>query len=282
MSNIEKVSPESLTFLSKAKTMIEKASKVDEAKAIRDKAEALRVYCKQTKQGLKIQNQLAEIRIRAERRAGEILKKMKETGEREGQGGDRRSKLPAGTLKLADLGINKSESHRFQKIAEIPKKLFEEEISTTKSEGEELTTVQFYALYYHWFNEKYAEKKEVPEFTEYLNKVGKKVDSLYNDLILLVEHKEDLNSEIYRRSMEWRDLYIRLSILGETLVELMENAKPPLKSKKASPKARKKSKDADLEKLGADLANKLGAAIEEAEEGSPLAEIRESLYEKIN
>ena len=49
----------------------------------RDLTEAFRVYAKQTEQGLEIQNQCAEIKIRAERKAGEILKEMKESGDRD-------------------------------------------------------------------------------------------------------------------------------------------------------------------------------------------------------
>lgn len=42
-------------------------------KLIRDKAEALRQYIRQQKGSLEMQNQCAEIKLRAERRAGEML-----------------------------------------------------------------------------------------------------------------------------------------------------------------------------------------------------------------
>jgi len=60
--------------------------------------------------GLEAQkNYAAEIKIRAQRKAGQILKKMLEDGERNGQGG---SKLQAATLTtLADLGIEKTDCY---------------------------------------------------------------------------------------------------------------------------------------------------------------------------
>jgi hypothetical protein len=54
------------------------AKTVDEAKDIRDKAEAMRVYARQANnKGLEID--AAEIRISAERRLGELIKAQKET-----------------------------------------------------------------------------------------------------------------------------------------------------------------------------------------------------------
>ena len=55
---------------------------MDEAKKIRDKAEAVRTYAKLAGD-LDMQNMAAEIRIRAERRAGELLVGMQTSGERQ-------------------------------------------------------------------------------------------------------------------------------------------------------------------------------------------------------
>jgi len=117
------------------------ASKVDEAKSIRDKAEAVRVYAKQAK-NFDLERQAIEIRLRAERRTGELLKAAKESGHREKQGGDRKSKSPQGILipKLADLNITARQSSDWQKMAEIPAEEFEAKLTTVAANHGKATT----------------------------------------------------------------------------------------------------------------------------------------------
>lgn len=62
-----------LIYLNQARQALALAKSIDEVKNIRDKAEALRAYAKQAGMGLEMQNECAEIKLRAERRAGEML-----------------------------------------------------------------------------------------------------------------------------------------------------------------------------------------------------------------
>jgi len=65
-----------------------------------------------------MQNQCAEIKVRAERRAGELLGEMAEHGERDaGKGGDRRSGSNSHDVSLKDLSITHNQSSRWQAIA---------------------------------------------------------------------------------------------------------------------------------------------------------------------
>jgi hypothetical protein len=90
-----------LISFDRMKKLLALTTDIDEIKELRDKAEALRLYVKKAGEGLKQQNQCAEIKIRAERRSGELLpQKIK-------LGGDRKSKSRLVKQTLKDLGISK-------------------------------------------------------------------------------------------------------------------------------------------------------------------------------
>ena len=140
----------SLVKYEAARKALAEAHRVDEVKSIRDKAEAMRVYAQQA-QNTEMQNMAAEIRLRAERRAGELLKEMEETGQRSagadksagpGRGkkpvvaNDRFSKPPT----LPELGITRDQSSKWQKVAAIPEEKFEATIASAREKQEEITT----------------------------------------------------------------------------------------------------------------------------------------------
>ncbi len=112
-----------------ARHALAQAQSVDEVLEIRDRAEAARAYARMAGD-IAMVNMAAEIRIRAERRAGELLAQMKCEGLM-GQGkGD----------VLSPLGIEKHESSRWQKVAAVPEREFDAYVAQTKAEGRELTS----------------------------------------------------------------------------------------------------------------------------------------------
>jgi N6-adenosine-specific RNA methylase IME4 len=131
----DEVKVSSIEKLTIARQMLAEAKTMDDILHIRDIAEAARVYARAAKLGLENQNEAAEVKIRAERKAGEMLAQMPM------QHGARPADMGLQDVTpLSDLGIEKIQSHRWQEIARLPEDVFEEHITETKAEGKELTT----------------------------------------------------------------------------------------------------------------------------------------------
>jgi hypothetical protein len=108
---------------------IDEVHSVDEAKNIRDQAVALKAYAREAL-NRDAERKCAEIRVRAERRTGELLAETARNGQRHKGHGDQKSESRRSTpiTKLQDHGISKDQSSDWQKLAAIPKKQFEEEL----------------------------------------------------------------------------------------------------------------------------------------------------------
>jgi len=127
----------SLELMESARVALEEARTVDDVKDIRDRAEALRVYAKQVGESLAIQNDCAEIKIRAERKAGELLAA---SGREPGRPAKTSNDSTFSAPRLRDLGLTRDESSRWQAVARVPEPVFEQHVAETKSGGGELTT----------------------------------------------------------------------------------------------------------------------------------------------
>jgi len=121
---------EYLEKYNKMKFAIQECHKIDEIKLIRDKAEAYRYVMIQAKESPGLIRKAEEIKLRAERRAGELLPEQIRKSE------EGRPKEAFQGRTLTNMNIERKQSSNWQRIASIPEDKFEEYINTEK----EITT----------------------------------------------------------------------------------------------------------------------------------------------
>jgi hypothetical protein len=108
---------------------IDACLEADEVKDIRDKAMALALYAKQAK-NYDAERRAVEIRVRAERKAGALLRAMEKAKGARGNSSNQyqtevRSDSSTAPKTLAEMGISKDQSAEWQRLAEIPDEDFE-------------------------------------------------------------------------------------------------------------------------------------------------------------
>ncbi|MFN8161377.1 MAG: hypothetical protein U0R52_10095 [Solirubrobacterales bacterium] len=116
-------------LLDQGKAALEQAETVEEVKEVRTRADTLGTLARNVGADLDAQNAIAEVRLRAERKAGALL--ATEVRPR-GRHSSRSGALPE--------GISKSDSSRWQKEASVPEETFNAWVARTKDAGAELTS----------------------------------------------------------------------------------------------------------------------------------------------
>lgn len=115
---------------------IAEAHRVDDVKDWHDKVAAMQEYARQA-QNYDLEKQAYEIRKRAERRMGELLKDMKKEGTRSEVGKNKHSKdhvmRDDMITTLSDMGITRNQSSQYQALANVPKDEFEAALKESTS-----------------------------------------------------------------------------------------------------------------------------------------------------
>jgi N6-adenosine-specific RNA methylase IME4 len=167
-----------LALLSQARQMLAECKSLDEVLDVRDKAAAIQTYLRMRDEGLEAQNHAAEIKLRAERRAGELLAAMPKGN------GDPSLHDVSRVPRLADIGIKHIDSHRWQRIASLDERTFEDYIEDSLGSGAELTTQGALRLAKQAANAVRNEAAAGPEAVETLEQLierGLKFGTVYAD-----------------------------------------------------------------------------------------------------
>lgn len=127
-----------LVRIDAAMKALQKATTVAEVKNLHDIAETMRAHAKKVGAELELQNRCAELKIRSERKGGQLLIRMAKQKERHPGRGDHAELHDA--IPLADLGIEKTQSHRWQLLARMVEAEFETELAACIDAGNELTS----------------------------------------------------------------------------------------------------------------------------------------------
>lgn len=124
-----------------ARFALAECQRVDEVKDIRDKAEAMAAYARQAKDTELVQ-WATEIKVRAERKAGELLAEIPKGGKFLGRDetGDFRKTDGSKSETVKELGISKDQSSRWQSLASMTDEHFETAVATAKDTAGQVTT----------------------------------------------------------------------------------------------------------------------------------------------
>ena len=143
-----------------ARKALEEAETLAEITPLMDKADILKTMARKAKLSRDAQNDWAEYKLDAERKAGAIIKQLKDSEEinqHRPKKGNRDEPLPPVTV-LADLGVTKRQSSNWQKLADLPEDEYVEYKTETRAKGKEITEAAAVAKAKH--REREIQKKE--------------------------------------------------------------------------------------------------------------------------
>jgi N6-adenosine-specific RNA methylase IME4 len=120
-----------------ARTAVAACHRIDEAKDIADKARALEAYARQANDP-EMECWVAEIRLRARRRVGELSAAL-ESVQGRNLPNVAMPRHPGKREALAAAGLSKDEAHRCERIANVPEIEFERVLATAKEQKRAVT-----------------------------------------------------------------------------------------------------------------------------------------------
>jgi hypothetical protein len=134
-----------------ARAQLEAATRFEDVKKMHDTLEALRAYAAAAKDR-QMENLAGELRMRAERKAGQLLIDSRQNGSRQIGGrplrGEPLETIPTGRVSnliptLKELGVTGKEAMYWQEIAELSDTEFEDSLQRLRGSGAHITTNSF-------------------------------------------------------------------------------------------------------------------------------------------
>lgn len=207
---------------------VEEARTTDEVKECINMAEAMKAYGRQAKD-FRIENNGKEIRLRAERRLGELMKKQREGfGLNEGTKSQIRQKEGGGLREnppekqkptLKEAGIDKNLADRARKAERMTKEEFEEKIIEIQS-SPKFKRKDFFGVEIKTENKEYVLSID----NELQNRLEAMVKYLEKNI---QEIEEIMQSQEYLRFTILRDYSIQFLLLGQKLLEFSKELNSP-------------------------------------------------------
>jgi DNA modification methylase len=146
-----------IVLLTAVAGMLAEVRTLPEVKRVIDLAELARHFARRAHLGLEAQNAAAAICLEAQAKAGGLLRQMAEAGERHPHG--RTSEVAAGNFTgptLAELGIERTDAHRWGQVAAIPAELRAAYVAEAGSRGAEVSRIALLA---------YGAARQAPDHT---------------------------------------------------------------------------------------------------------------------
>jgi DNA modification methylase len=146
-----------IVLLAEAARILAEVRTLPEVKQFIDIAELARHWARKAHLGLEAQNTAAAISIEAQAKAGDLLRGMAEAGERHPHG--RTSEVAAGNFTgptLAELGIERTDAHRWGQVAAVPAELRGAYVVEAGSRGAEVSRTALLS---------YAAARQAPDHT---------------------------------------------------------------------------------------------------------------------
>src|SRR5262245_59840314 len=132
--------PSGLLAVEKAREFLAQSRSVDEVRDVADKAKAVALYLRSRDASIESQNDAAEIRLRAERRLGQLSDDIKDDARGRPAKNAAKPAAISKAAKLKEHGFkSEREARRYEALAAIPENKFEAFVKETRAKGERIT-----------------------------------------------------------------------------------------------------------------------------------------------